>query len=95
MPLFLDSGWFMLVLSFQVAAMLMEMVFGTGVQWQLSLLFLILKFSTFTRIVFRWHCHYRFKSGILLSLPFAFGTIEMALVYSIFECMLDSFNLIY
>lgn len=35
---FSSSGWFMLVLSFQIAALLIEMVFGTEVQWQLSLL---------------------------------------------------------
>lgn len=43
----------MLVLSFQVAAMLMEMVFGTEVQWQLSLL--VFDFQAFyfiIRIVF-------------------------------------------
>lgn len=42
----------MLALSFQVAAMLMEMVFGTEVQWQLSLL--VFDFPAFyfiTRIV--------------------------------------------
>lgn len=43
----------MLVLSFQVAAMLMEMVIGTEVQWQLSLL--VFDFQAFyfiIRIVF-------------------------------------------
>ena len=43
----------MLALSFQVAAMLMEMVFGTEVQWQLSLLvFDFQALSIMTRIVF-------------------------------------------
>ena len=36
--LFVYVQWFMVVLSFQVAAMLIEMNFGTEVQWQLSLL---------------------------------------------------------
>lgn len=63
---FLISGWFMLVLPFQVAALLMKMVIGTEVQWQLSLLVFILKFS------------YQNLASFLLTLSFSIASYPLS-----------------